>query len=149
MKRIGLTLAAALLGWAADAYIPVGAEGSGVLTFDTAPAATEWATATLLRLQTKYHTEAELDAAVQASSATQFSNALTSSATIPPSTYWFGFRYNSRLLLLQSRPSPAYNNAAHVLKATLRNTSGAAARSLAIRYDQGLWETERGELPGL
>ena len=67
----------------------------------------------------------------------------------PPSTYWFGFRYNSRLLLLQSRPSPAYNNAAHVLKATLRNTSGAAARSLAIRYDQGLWNTERGELPGL
>ena len=77
----------------------------------------------------------QLEAGVQTLSAANIVRTLPTSATIPPSTFSGGFRYNTAGFWLQSRPTTDATNAANVLLATLQNDTGAAATRMTISYD--------------
>ena len=120
---------------AASAQISVGPSGSGLITFDTAPAASEWTSRT-------YGTDsggvgivnaAQLDQQVQLVSANDVTNALGSSTVVPPSQNNYA-RWNSSARYLQSKIG---NVECTVLMAKLTNNTGAALGCLGIRYEMG------------
>src|SRR5258707_812554 len=101
MHRISfpaLTLLAALivLTWSAtvaEAAISVGPSGAGPLTFDTAPTGTDFLTAFFGGTGGSFTSTADEDSAVATLAASEFTPDFTlpTSATIPPSTYAYGF----------------------------------------------------------
>lgn len=132
----------------ARAAISVGAGGSGVLAFNTAPAATEFSTGVLNGDGTTFANTTALDAGVQTVSAANIVRTLPTSATQPPSTFSGGFRYNTAGLFIQSRPTTDGTNAANVMLATLQNDSGAPITAITVSYTFGINNSVAGELPG-
>lgn len=134
MARMLFSLTAVLASMAspAGAAISVGPSGTDFLTFETAPAVTEWSTRTIAGGGSDIWNAEAMDAAVQLLSAATINNALQVTATYPPSTSTAGARWNSSGHFLQTRPAGV---AAHVLMAALRNDTGTDIFSLAIAYD--------------
>jgi hypothetical protein len=113
------------------AAIPVGPGGTGVLALESAPGVSNWSTRSIAGGGSDITTAAALDAAVQLLDATSISNALTISATFPPSQNALA-RWNSRAHLLQTRVT---GNRYTVLMATLQNKSALPITNLVVRYD--------------
>jgi Immunoglobulin domain len=158
-KAIGPVAAFIVFAWlaaTADAAISVGPSGAGPLTFDTPPEGTDFLSAYFGGSGTSFTTTSQEDSAVASVAASAFDPSFTldTSATIPPSTFAYGFRYNSTGHYLQSRAttqSGATNNptaAAIVLLATLQNDTGADQGELIVSYDMGVSNQITGELPG-
>jgi hypothetical protein len=128
------------------AAISVGPAGSGVLNFDSLPAADALATLSLAGSGTSLLYPTNVDAAVAGLSASGINRTLVFTKAIPPSTATSGFVYNEVWQVLQSRPAGV---AAIVLKATLRNDTGQNVSSLQINYDLDKQsDVVPGELPG-
>ena len=147
---VATLVAAALccLAGTLDGAISVGPTGVGPLTFDTTPAATEFSTGVLLGTATTFADAATMDTGVAGVTATTITRELPTSGTVPPSTFSGGFRRNTTLNAIQSRPTTDGTNAANVLLATLQNDSGAARSTVIISYDFGIQSPATGELPG-
>ena len=151
MKTFLLLLTVTLAGLTTGrAAIPVGINGSGVLTFNATPLATEFATGVLLGDGATYANAATLDAGVNNLAASSIVRALPVSGTIPPTTFSGGFRHNTNAagLWIQSRPTADGTNAASVLLATLQNTSGGTIGSVIVTFTMGTNSWVTGELPG-
>ncbi len=134
-----------------SAAIAVGPGGAGPLTFEGVPLVSEFATGTNNGDATIYFDRPSLDVGVAALSAASVTSALPTSGTVNPSTSTLGFRYNTTLKAIQSRPTTgtAPNNcAANLLLATFQNDSGASRSSFVLSYDFNLYDTLAGELPG-
>lgn len=117
-----------------SAAISVGPSGSGVLTFDTQPTASEWSTLSGTGVPGDYSDTATLDAQVQTLSAGDITATLGSSGTQPPSANAIA-RRNTNNLNLQSRP----NGAGYIaLLATLQNDTGETASFVNVSYTFGL-----------
>ena len=95
-----------------------------------------------------YENVTALDAGVALINAANIFDALPTVAEATPSTYAGGFRYNSQLLLLQSRPTTGGTNACSVLLAKIQNNTGAAGYSMTIAYDFAVQTAAAGRLPG-
>ena len=140
---------AALAGFAtsAQAAIPVGASGSGTLTFDSLPAATEWAMLSVTGGAGDVTTDAGLDGAMSSIAASGITGTLATQAGSGTngSAYW-----RSGDLKLGTQPT---GNKMTLLMATLQNTSGGAINGLTVAYTLGLPDGHaRGRdqrLPGL
>ena len=133
MKRFLIWLAA-LTGCGvlpAPAAISVGPNGTGVWTFDSAPAVTDWATISLPGVAASFVSDADIDLAVQSLSAAQFASALPASATMPPSANALA-RFNTSGWFLQTRPTGV---AGTFLLATLQNDTGADLHGLTVTYN--------------
>src|SRR3989442_4482133 len=148
-KAIGPAAALIIFAWlpaATDALISAGPSGAGPLTFDTPPAGTDFLSAYFGVGGNSFNTTSQEDSAIATVEASAFGPDFTldASATIPPSPFAYGFRYNSTGLYLQSRPttqSGATNNptsAAIVLLATLQNDTGSDQSDLIVAYDMGV-----------
>ena len=138
--------------WAA---ISVGSSGVGPLPFDAAPTGTDFLRGYFGGGSGSFTTTAGVDAAVRSVPASAFTPAFTlaTSATMPPSVYSYGFRYNTTGHFLQSRAattsSGATNTSAAVLLlATLQNDSGAVQSGIDVSYDFGVNNILAAELPG-
>ncbi|MCX6876288.1 MAG: Ig-like domain-containing protein [Verrucomicrobia bacterium] len=131
-----------------QAAISVGASGSGVQTFATLPAASEWSTmAAWAGAQGDITSSASLDAAVASLTAGVITTPLTESATWPPSSNAQA-RRNTAQTLVQSKPTGT--NKGVLLLATLQNTSGGGIKGLTISYDFGTPVTGLAEeVPGV
>jgi hypothetical protein len=138
-----------LVSAAAQAAVSVGPGGStGVLTFDTAPAASEFATFVLTGGAATYLDPAGMDAGAQTVNAALVINTLPTSATVPPSTFAGGFRYNTAERFLQSRPTTSGTNAANTMVATLQNNSGGDLTEVTVSYDLAVFNVVAEEIPG-
>src|SRR5687767_2122712 len=69
-----------------EAQIPVGASGSGIMTFDTHPAAAEWSTYSIGETVSFYSNNSELDPVVQTNAATRITDQVTAVSFNPPGT---------------------------------------------------------------
>lgn len=147
MKKLllGLLATAACLH-TAQAQISVGAGGSGILTFDAAPAATEWATATVAGNGGTITDVAGLDAAVGGLTAGGITTVLPTSGTEPPSTSAAGFRYNTSNDNIQSRVTTV---AATILKAVLQNDTGSDQTTITVSYTLGSGQLITEQIPGI
>ncbi len=125
--------------------IAVGASGSGTLTFDALPPASQWSTLSWTGGSTTVGNVAQLDAAIQLLTAGGITTTLGQSATWPPSTNAIA-RHNTTQLLLQTRPTGVLGCA---LMATLRNTSGGGINGLTISYDFGKPVADVEDVAGL
>jgi hypothetical protein len=114
------------------AAISVGPGGTGLWTFDTAPAVTEWATMSVPGSSTDITSDVQLDAAVQSLSAAVFTNALPLTATFPPSVNALA-RYNTSGRYLQTLAGGG--TAATVFMVTLQNDTGRDESMLTVSYD--------------
>lgn len=142
MKKILLSLAATLacLVHSLQAAISVGPSGSGTLTFDTTPAATEWSTIGVGTSATNFTDAGTLDAAVIANTtASSITTALPTTGTQPPSQNALA-RHNTNGFYLQTRPT---GNDYLILMATLQNDTGGDLSLLRINYD---WD-QRNPIP--
>ncbi|MEI6676164.1 MAG: metallophosphoesterase [Verrucomicrobiota bacterium] len=138
-RRVGLpqivALLCALSGCAAmpaSAAIAVGPAGSGTLTFDTLPAASEWATSSVIGAAGSLNDDAAMDEAMSGISASSITATLatkTGSGTSGPA-YWRSGDYK-----LGTQPT---GNAMTLLMATLQNTSGSTVDALLVSYVLGL-----------
>jgi hypothetical protein len=153
MKRFLIWLVAltVCLVLRAPAAISVGPNGTGVWTFDTPPAMTEWATVNLPGGSSDIISDAQLDVAVQPLSAALFTNTLSLTATTNPAPLSSLLaRYNTSGRYLQMRPGGV---AATVLMATLQNDTGRDQSELTVSYDFRVanppWVTIAEEVPGL
>ncbi len=124
-----------------EASISVGPlpTGTGTNTFDSLPAATEWATASVAGAAGDLTNAAAMDAYVNANtSAAGITTALAIDATdIPPTNAAAGTaRYftNATDRFLQTSPTSVRYN---VLMATLQNNSGGSLAALNVAYDLG------------
>ncbi|MCX6876286.1 MAG: hypothetical protein NTW21_21135 [Verrucomicrobia bacterium] len=107
--------------------------GSGILTFDTIPAVTEWSTAVLATGSggAQVTTLAGMDTFVNTLEASTFPTILGTVTADPVNTTTTDGRWNSTALRLTTR---AGTTPATCLLATLLNTSGAAINELAINF---------------
>ena len=97
-------------------------------TFDTAPAAADWSTASL---GGSFSTAAALDGAVQALAAGSIASQLTASVSNPPAATALA-TWSSSGFYVQTRPT---GNGATLLMTTLTNTTGGGVSTLNINYD--------------
>ena len=146
-RRVGLpqVLAGlcALIGCAmmhASAAIAVGPSGSGTLTFDALPAASEWATLSMAGDGSTAEDDAGMDDAMSSISASGITATLGTQAGSGTSgtAYW---RSGDRKLGTQPT-----GNAMTLLMAKLQNTSGGNVDGLLISYQLGLPTIAPGEL---
>src|SRR5262245_1785788 len=131
-----------------DAAVSVGPSGVGPLTFDTTPLATDFATGVLVGNATTFTDAATMDAGVAGVTASSIVRELPTSGTTPPSTFSGGFRRNTTLNAIQSRPTTDATNAANVLLATLQNDSGSDRSTVIVSYDFAVQTPLAGQLPG-
>jgi len=143
-------LAAATMARAAISVGPDGSGGgsSGVLAFDSQPAAADFATYVLTGGGATYLDPAGMDAGAQTLDASVIVNQLSAVAQATPGTFAGGMRWNSQTLYLQSRPTTSSTNAAGVMKAVLENNSGGDLTEVTIAYDFGLYNDVDEEVPG-
>jgi hypothetical protein len=137
---------AAVLG-SAQAAIPIGPSGSGTITFDTLPAATEWAT-TITPIPGNGGTAVDLtglDTLVKTLAATGITAPMGTVAADPAGTTTQDGKWNSAALRLTSR---AGTSAATCFMATLANTSGAAINEMDINFTLS-GSAPAGEDPGM
>jgi len=125
--------------------ISVGAAGSGVMTFDTVPVASDWSTRSLPGGADMIVGVAQLDGVVQGIEAASITNELAVRLSFPPPTGSLA-QWNSPGSFLATRPAGV---SLVLLMATLRNDSGSALSSLRISYNLAkvAGETSVGELP--
>jgi hypothetical protein len=143
MRSLAIAIAF-LFAAASHAAISVTGGGTGVLTFDTIPAVTEWSTLNVTGAGNTIQSVTAWDATVQPRAASEIATALGQSATTPPSGNGVA-RWNSNLQLLQTLPT---GNAATLLMATLQNDLGSDATEITITYDMGVNNANSLELPG-
>jgi hypothetical protein len=148
-KKLLISLAMSMMSFASisKAAISIGPAGSGVLGLDAPPAASEWATLAVAGTHTSWNNLTAMEGAVLPLDQSAIATTLPTSATTPPSTSAAGFRYNTTLHLIQSRPTGV---AGLILKATLQNDTGGSVSALTISYDFGMQSPPAsvGELPG-
>ena len=116
------------------AAISVGPKGSGIITFDTLPPASEWSTATLYGASIDIRTAPQLDVAVQTNVAAGIVQSLAESDLIPPPAM-LPASWSSTGRYVQTRPA---GDAYQVLMATLQNHTGSNLAQLEIAYDLGM-----------
>ena len=116
-----------------QAAIAVGSDGSGTLSFDTLPAATEWSTVAPIAGNGSTATSPEgLDSLVNTLTAGGITATLGTVTADPAGSTTQDGRWNSTALRLTSR---AGTSAATCFMATLQNVSGEAINELSIRFD--------------
>lgn len=130
------------------AAVSVGPTGAGPLTFDTTPVAADFATGVLTGSGATFTDATTMDAGVAGVDASAIVRELPTSGTTPPSTFSGGFRRNTTLNAIQSRPVTDATNAANVLLAKLQNDSGANRPTVIITYDFAVQSPATGHLPG-
>ena len=150
---LGCLLALALLAFTAplSAAILVGPTGVGPLTFDSVPPVGDFSTSTNQGDAALYFDNATMDGGVATLSAASINTPLPTSGTVNPSTSILGFRYNTALRAIQSRPTTgtAPNNcAATLLMATFRNDTGGSRPNVVLSYDFAMYDFVAAELPG-
>lgn len=145
IKSLLLTTALACAVNPANAAIPFGPTGSGILTFATTPVAADFSQTSVAGGGATPADQAGLDAAVQLLTSAGITAVLPTSATVPPSANAAG-RHNTALQALQFRPT---GNAYTVIMATLQNDSGSTVNNLVIAYDMAVQTPLAGHLPGL
>jgi hypothetical protein len=152
MRRTILVFVASAttLATSALAAIPVGAGGTGTLTFDALPLVADgWSTLSVGASATAITNSSQLDAAVQLLTASSIITALGSSTTVPPSQNALA-RWNGGLFLLQTKPTGVDYTP---LMATLVNNSGGNISTFGISYDFGATAptdtTIQEDVPGL
>jgi hypothetical protein len=134
-----LAIVAAALVWLATsgwAGIFVDPAGSGTLTFDARPAATNWSTRSMGGAGAgDIGNSTQMNTVVQTNSASLINTVLGSTATVSPAPTADALsRWNSANLNVQTCPtSVGYS----VLMATLLNNTGNAATGITIEYDLG------------
>jgi hypothetical protein len=135
------------LGTTLQAAISVGPTGSGPLPFGALPAVTEWATVSLAGNDAAITTAAQMDAAVQATTAAMINNAvLDFSPTNPPAQNVLASWTSGGSAYLQTRPT---GNGGTLLMATLQNATGASANRITLAYTLGCGTGGTAEqLPG-
>jgi hypothetical protein len=114
--------------------ISIGPSGSGVITFTTLPATTDWSTRTLTGADDSFDTVAALDAAVNGptNAASSISASLIDfSPTNPPAQNALASWSSGGNMYIQTRPT---GNAATELMATLQNNTGSNVTGLTITY---------------
>jgi hypothetical protein len=149
LRQRVLTVAATVaLGFApvARAAIEVGSDGSGTLTFDIAPAATEWSTLSWTGAPADVTDTTTMDAAVQTLTAAGIATTLGTTTTNPPSASDLA-RHNTNLKVVQTRPNNSRKGC--LLMATLKNTSGGGLAKLLINYTSATYNTVTEQVPGL
>src|SRR5262245_18936056 len=142
------TVALALFSPSAWSQVSVTATGAGPLTFDTAPATTDFATAVLIGDGNTFNNTGQIDTAVAGLDQSAVMNVMATSATQPPSTSSTGFRYNTAGLFIQSRPTTSRTNAANMLMGRFRNYTGSPMAGCDIAYDMAVQTATAGENPG-
>ncbi len=151
MKKslLSLILSVACLVPSVQAAISVDADGVGPFDFPARPTVAEgWSTLGVGTAANAYNNAAALDEAVIANTdATAVTTELGSSATAPVPSANAIARWNSTLLLVQSRPT---ENAYNILMATLQNDTGIDVTTLNITYDWGQKNTSTPteQIPG-
>jgi len=149
MKKFGLfcvALGLAVLPSAAFAIDITAAGPSATWTFDTAPAAADFASGGVAGAGATANDEAGLDAAIIPTDASLYGSPVGSSATNPPTSTNALFRHNTSGLWLQSA---ATGNTATVLKATLNNETPNYVTDLAVSFDLGVTTPEAGTVTGI
>jgi hypothetical protein len=137
LKSIILAAAVSSLTTGGQAALLVGPAptGTGVQTFDTLPAVTDWSTVRVPATggaNTTYTTAAALDAAVIANTVAADVNVLLPTATTSPPAQDPLARWNTTFHWLQTRPT---GSDYAILMVTLQNNSGASQTQLTISYD--------------
>ena len=131
----------------AHAALSVTSTGTGWLTFDQAPQASEWST--LFLTCCAISNRSSLEAVVQSYAASSVSAPLPTSATYPPTTSGQnGAFWNSAGRFLQTRP--AGGGAGILLMATFQNATSTNLSSVGLSFGMGLPVTNYspGEVPG-
>lgn len=149
-RSLALTIVAVVvcLSHSVQASISVGTEGSGTLTFATAPAVTEFTTGVLVGGGASYEDVTALNAGVAGVNAANIVRQLPTNFYSPPGTFSGGMRWNNVLFALTSRPTTDGTNAAGMLLAKIQNDTGADASKLNIAYDFDVQSLSGGALPG-
>ena len=126
--------AAAALSFPVQAAVSVTATGAGPLNFSTAPASpADFSTLSIAGGSADIETAAALDTAVMGTTASAVNAALGTSATVNPAISINALaRYNTTLLLLQTRPT---GNNYTLLMMTMVNGAGGTINSFTLSYD--------------
>jgi len=143
--RCSVSIAALVLfSHVALAQISFGPNGTGVLTFDTLPPASQWSSQSVPPANASgVQTPAQLDDLVQTNAADTITSPLTNSAgVVPPARGTASWSPNG---YVQTR---ATGNSATLLMATLRNESGIEQTDLRISYDFRFVAPTTEQLPG-
>jgi hypothetical protein len=135
MKRLLLYFTTLAFGCTlgAQAAISVGPGGSGTITFNLLPPASEWSTITNTGTSADIVDAAGLDTAVQTNVASAINMSVGSTATTAPAISSSGIaRWNSAILAVQTVPT----GVGYVsLMATLQNNTGGNQTALTFSYD--------------
>jgi hypothetical protein len=134
---------AAMVFWV-TIRVPAAIGWGELQTFDTAPPASKWATRSIQGAGSTIRDLPMLEAIVQTNSAADITNALPTTATVPPAAN-ANVRWNSFGLWVQTRPA---GNAATLLKATLTNNTSTELISLGVYYEQNSFNESIEEVPG-
>jgi len=134
--------AAAAIGLTASrAAISVGPAGSGVISFNARPSATDWSTKSISGTELSFLTAAELDAAVQTNSAASINaQVIDGGAGNPPGQNALASWSSGGTTGIWTRPA---GNGATLLMATLSNDTGADQTRLRLIYNL----TQSGSTP--
>ena len=127
------------------AAILVGPSGSGTITFNVQPPASEWSTRTNTGASADITDAAGLDTTVQTNVASAINMSVGSTATTAPAISSSGIaRWNSSILALQTVPT----GVGYVsLMATLQNNTGANQTTLTFSYDLTENNSTAGTIP--
>lgn len=127
-----------------EGAIPLGPGGTGVITFNTLPPPSEWATWSISGGSADIQSPAALDAEVQVLSAADVTNTLAVTRTVPPATAQRA-RWNEILQLLQTKLDGTRYIA---FMATLQNLSGTDLTQLQVRCEVTSDRLITEEVPG-
>jgi hypothetical protein len=134
-SRTILLAVAALAGLAvsSSAVILVGPTGTGTLTFDAVPAATEWSGASLAGSDTTIGSTSDMDAAIQLLAASAINQQLGNDGATPPGTHGSRPYWSSVLNAIYSRPNNTI--AGMECMANLQNNTGGSVTNVLVKYD--------------
>ncbi len=146
MKRLGFLLYVLGLG-VAQAAVMFQPAGTGYLSFDATPGASEWATRFVPGTASSFSLPADLDAAVQTNIASSFMDPVLPeyfSSPVPHTiSSWSAARRS-----IYTGPAGA---AANLLMTTLRNNTGTTIFAFYVGYDQDVFPVTQStpeEIPG-
>jgi len=131
LKRYVIAALFALAAHSQAAISLAASNTTGVQSFTTQPAATEWSTTSIGTSASSYTTAAQVDAAAQTLAATAITTQL-GLATVPTASGQGKYSGSGATGLIYTAPTGV--NAAFVM-ATLQNDSGSSASTITITYD--------------
>lgn len=140
-----ITLLTISFACVARAGVAIGPSGSGVITFLTAPAVSDWSTRSLAGTDDNYPTAASLDAAVNGptnAASTIINPLIDLSPTNPPAQNALAVWTSGGNAYVQTRPTGI---GATELMATLQNDTGSNVTGLTISYTLAAAGTARSE----